>query len=825
MTGKRIKDRLKDGEGAEFTYGIPTDGTVDPTGEYPRRDNWFGSSVSSAARGVKVNNIWMGGSAWGVSFDVHGASPSMYPFSQANETPSGHSFEIDDTPGGERILIKHNTGAGLELKADGSVVVASKFNRIEVVGADHSVVVQGKGDVVYDGDLNLTVNGDYNVKVNGTYNLEVGANHNHSVHGTYSTETGDVHSTIVGGNKDVRVNGDAIDFHVGERKIVTKNDIRVITGKDFIVNSKRHLRFTAEEFITASSGKVMTLASKSMNITGKTGKIGSTEFVYVGKQYTGKKVSGKSTATFEGYLVGRALESWTSKFSKFSEQAHTSHYSTYAHSARNAIGAISANWAELSGTAGLAITSASTTPGPPTPDPQLTTMLPGGFYATPANSLSLWPAAPMSGIFQPGPAVELDSDTFPVMVANDGINWVNKYIFDEASSEDDPSGYGWNPVNPDQGGAWIGDKASTDPDWVDVWLKISPFAVRKVIVDQDNQIAHQIENWRYGNYFKWTPDIQEIRSKMRTMDGANDQTTGGQTSGSQCIDALLDENIISPKYKNPVAPEQPYEQKRVGKNTPDAKYGYSLLGNPVERRSKTFVPKTKNSDQRTIVADPLYNPDKHDAPISSSTKLSRSATISKFLGAPGSKSSLDYVPLLADRQVLARQWYLHAMLMDGIASSKEFSDYRLQVTEGYYHPANGIRRNYKPTENESKRYWREPYRSEDGGSTQKSVITGKPTINELKHSGRAVVYTLYNSRGNVDFSATFDLSIYIRDTFYFDQLSLDYDTLRSDRILSQQLIVVMPEIYGDFKASFQQRTSTYFNRKTLSSSYLIEISD
>lgn len=812
MTGKRIKDRLKDGEGAEFTYGIPTDGTVDPTGEYPRRDNWFGSSVSSAARGVKVNNIWMGGSAWGVSFDVHGASPSMYPFSQANETPSGHSFEIDDTPGGERILIKHNTGAGLELKADGSVVVASKFNRIEVVGADHSVVVQGKGDVVYDGDLNLTVNGDYNVKVNGTYNVEVGANHNHSVHGTYSTETGDVHSTIVGGNKDVRVSGDTLDFHAGQRKIVTKNDIRVISGKDFIVNSKRHLRFTAEQFITASSGKVMTLASESMNITGKTGKIGSTEFVYVGKQYTGRKVAGKSTATFEGYLVGRALESWTSKFSKFSEQAHSSHYSTFAQSARNAIGAISANWAELSGTAGAG------GGGPPTPDPQITTMLPGGFYATPANSLSLWPAEPLDAPL----LLNLSGDTFPaVMVSNqEDESWINKYIFDE------PNGYGWNPVNPDQGGAWIGDKASTDPDWAEVWLKISPFAVRKVIVDQDNEIAHQIENWRYGNYFKWTPDIQEIRSKMRTMDGANDQATSieGQTSGSQCINALLNENIISPKYKI-AAPQQPYKQKRIGKNTPDAKYGYSLLGNPVERRSKTFIPKSKNGDIRTILADPLYNPDKHDAPITSSTKLSRSATVSKFLGAPGSKSSLDYIPLLGDRQNLARQWYLHAMLMDGIASSKEFSDYRLQVTEGYYYPANGIRRQYNPTENVSKRYWREPYRKEDGGSTQRSIVSGTPTINELKYNGRAVVYTLYNSRGNVDFSATFDLSLYIRDTFYFDQLSLDYDILRSDRILSQQLIVVMPKITSQFRASFQQKTSTYFNRKNLSTSDLIEISD
>ena len=257
MTGKNIQDRLAETNGVslEYTYGIPTDGMADPTGEYPRRDNWFGNSVSAAARGVKVNGLWIGGSTFGVNLDVPLHAPSIFPFNQANETPSGHSFELDDTPGGERILVKHNTGAGVEMKADGSVVIVSKANRVEVVGADHSVIVQGRGDVVYDGDMNLTVNGNYNLRVNGNYNIDVGANCNNSVHGSYITETGDAHSTVVRGNKDVKVYGDTVDFHVGERKIASKEDLRFITKNDFIVNSKRHVRLTAYEYLTASSGR------------------------------------------------------------------------------------------------------------------------------------------------------------------------------------------------------------------------------------------------------------------------------------------------------------------------------------------------------------------------------------------------------------------------------------------------------------------------------------------------------------------------------------------------------------------------------------------
>ena len=95
----------------------------------------------------------------------------------------------------------------------------------------------------------------------------------------------------------------------------------------------------------------------------------------------------------------------------------------------------------------------------------------------------------------------------------------------------------------------------------------------------------------------------------------------------------------------------------------------------------------------------------------------------------------------------------------------------------------------------------------------------------MKHEGRAVVYTLYNSRGKTDYAATFDLSLYIRDTFFYDQLSLDYDMTRPDNVMSQQLIVVMPKIEKDFKAKFEMITSTYFNRQDLDGSDLVEVSD
>ena len=119
----------------------------------------------------------MNGGAEGVPLNIEDQRPSEFPFNQVDETTSGHVVEYDDTPGGERILIRHRTGAGVEMRADGSVLVSSTNNKIEVTGGDQTVIVEGAGNLVYKGNLNLVVTGDYNVDVGGNYNVNVAGSH------------------------------------------------------------------------------------------------------------------------------------------------------------------------------------------------------------------------------------------------------------------------------------------------------------------------------------------------------------------------------------------------------------------------------------------------------------------------------------------------------------------------------------------------------------------------------------------------------------------------------------------------------------------------
>ena len=815
MTGKKITDRIKEDDGLskEFTTGIPIDGSVDPTGEYPKRNNWYGNSVSQAGRGVRVNNVWLSGSSLNVNLDVPIASPSIYPFNQANETPSGHSFEMDDTPGNERILIKHHSGAGVELKPDGSVLLSAKSNQVQVVGGTQNIIVQGPGELVYDGDLNMTVNGNYNLHVGGTFNVDVGANHNHSVHGTQITEVGDVHQTIVRGNKDVKVYGDTNELNIGSHKIIAKNDIELLS-RDLLTHSNRRQNHTAVDYITSSSGKGTTISSEKTIITGRYGKVGGENFHHIGSLFTGpssddktdpKNDQGQKTV-FHGNLVGRALEAWTAKYALNAKEAHSAHISNFAGVASVADKASSAGRATFATTSLLAASL-----GPPVPVPNMPDIYPE------------WE----NGETYEGSQGDIVGANKPDYKFKWGWNVDNFTAYEQQTlflaDPSDPESMqgidGPQKVSPFYG--------STE-DWWEVWNKTSPFAVRKIVIDHDDTLRDKISKIDgYSYYFRWSPSIDEVRSKLRTMDGANDASTSPefQTNGSKAIGTLLEENRIGPLYK--AGPPGPgYKFDRTGKESPyhGPRFGKTLLGNPVERASKKVSPTNRGASNRMLVVDPVYNVDKYDTMIVSSTKLSKSATVSKFLGAPGSRASLEMIPLKQERQNLARQWYLHAWLMDGVASSREFQNYRLQVVEGYYHPAKGIRE-----EGQSARdTWREPFKKSDGTSGQPSIVKGSYEINELKHNGRAVVYRVLNSRGKIDYGAGFEMALYIRDVFFYDQLSLDYDLNRPDNVLSQQLIVVMPDVSDNIafqnKLNFEMKQCTYFNRQNINSD-LVEITD
>jgi hypothetical protein len=353
VTTKKDNHRLrvdKLGEGLENTLGVAQDGMQDPTGEYPKREYNFGTSINKASRGSKINNLYVGGGDIGVSLGIQPQRPSEYPFNQVQETISGHVIEQDDTPGGERVLIKHRTGAGVEMRADGSVIISAVNNKVEVTGGDQTVIIEGNGNLVYQGNLNMKVTGDYNVDVGGNYNVNVA--------GSLRENILENHRTITTGNREETVKKSKInrtmstltDICLGEHNHQVKLDSKVVVEGNMEIAGGKSIFVSGEESFAVSADVTNITGAKYISVLGQRGAIGGEVVDFTGNVFQGGEgaVPFNSGAVFYGSFYGKALQAIKSNHA---DKADLSLRSYYAENSKHALTAV---------TAGTAATGAST---------------------------------------------------------------------------------------------------------------------------------------------------------------------------------------------------------------------------------------------------------------------------------------------------------------------------------------------------------------------------------------------------------------------------------------------------------------------------------
>lgn len=110
------------------------------------------------------------------------AYSAQYPFNRVIETAK-HTIELDDTPGGERIMIHHKSGAFIQIDSGGTVTERAEGDRYEVSkGTRHEssegsvVTINGNAHVYIKGDKTEVVEGNYKLHVKGTMELGAGGN-------------------------------------------------------------------------------------------------------------------------------------------------------------------------------------------------------------------------------------------------------------------------------------------------------------------------------------------------------------------------------------------------------------------------------------------------------------------------------------------------------------------------------------------------------------------------------------------------------------------------------------------------------------------------
>lgn len=233
FTERRVQDK-----GREETQGIPSEGFYDPNTEFPRREYKDGISINKAARGNATNETDIGGGDPNAPLEFSTARTSLYPHNQVQETAAGHTIEVDDTIGNERVMIKHKSGAGVECRPDGSVIITAVKNTVHVTGGDQAVIIEGNGALIYKGNLDLHVQGDLNMKVGGDYNLEVGGDKTETVKHSSTTTIIQDESTTIKGSRTTQIEDNETKTVRGTVDVDVQGDVDYKFGDDYNLTVK-----------------------------------------------------------------------------------------------------------------------------------------------------------------------------------------------------------------------------------------------------------------------------------------------------------------------------------------------------------------------------------------------------------------------------------------------------------------------------------------------------------------------------------------------------------------------------------------------------------
>jgi hypothetical protein len=226
------------------------------------------------------------------------------------ETKSGHVVEYDDTPGGERILIKHKSGSGVELRADGSYVCKTERNSVTVVGGSSQLIVDGEANMKFNGNLNLSVAGDLNLDVGGNINTTVGGDKKEIVNGSArETIYGSAGSTVKGNRSNTTVGVNSEINLGGFNEIVKGNKQSAVQGNLFTSVSGTFKQTSEGEMILSSDD--MNIAASNMSVFGASGTIGGSGMVMY-------------ATTFHGSLKGVAEQAITADITNSQNYLSTS---------------------------------------------------------------------------------------------------------------------------------------------------------------------------------------------------------------------------------------------------------------------------------------------------------------------------------------------------------------------------------------------------------------------------------------------------------------------------------------------------------------------
>ena len=292
------------GSGAAQSQGFVSHPFSDAAGAYPFA-NEEGKPVTT--KGGQLINTY----GADVPDDTIQGNSSGTATCYTHTTPAGHTIEYNDTPGSERIMIRHMNGDGVNIGPDGSIIISGK-RRIDKAQEDYFLEVKN-GTMKFEGNLTLDITGDFNVNVGGEYNVNSAKKTEVVKKGPYvRTISGDDIKTVDGNQTNLVNKGGAHQYLEGLSTIV-KGESRYIVEGPHTEAVSGVLTMTSELEVVLTSPEA-NIAADNLSVFGDTGTIGGENIIAYVKNIYG--VSGDFSArfkapVFEGDLDGNALTATT----------------------------------------------------------------------------------------------------------------------------------------------------------------------------------------------------------------------------------------------------------------------------------------------------------------------------------------------------------------------------------------------------------------------------------------------------------------------------------------------------------------------------------
>ena len=182
-----------------------------------------------------------------------------YPYDKIWQSESGHSIELDDTPGRERLRLQHRDGSFQEFQPKGDVVTKVLRDNYQIVAGNNNVLIEGQCNITINGACVIHVMNDAIIQIDGDLQQTVKGNLDQIVNGDTSiTGSGDIDiatSGDIGLNAStVNVNG---DFNV-TGGITSSQSISATKNISAGLQSSAFLGFVTPGYISAGSPVALT---------------------------------------------------------------------------------------------------------------------------------------------------------------------------------------------------------------------------------------------------------------------------------------------------------------------------------------------------------------------------------------------------------------------------------------------------------------------------------------------------------------------------------------------------------------------------------------